>query len=137
MNRRTFFRNILVGGAAVLAAPAILANLPEASKTVARTVGPMRADVSMLLAKLKQDMERGCGYFLFEPNNKLTRDRLTLTLGSCLDHYKATRAINEYKVVCDESNNPPSATDRNQLNVDLFVQPARTPEYIVLNIGIA
>jgi phage tail sheath protein FI len=134
MTRRTFFRNIVFGGASLIAAPAILANIGPTYPAPTKRSALERVDVSLLLEKIKKDMEATCNHFIFEPNDELTRNRIKTTLKDTMDEYRSRRAIMDFQVVCDETNNSPETIDKNELNVSLYIQPKYTPEYIMLDL---
>lgn len=72
-------------------------------------------------------------YFVFEPNTYITRSRIVNTLKPIYENAKALSGIYDYKIVCDERNNPPAAIDENRLVVDIYVKPTRTAEFILVN----
>jgi hypothetical protein len=41
-----------------------------------------------------------------------------------------------YKVIMDDSNNTPDVVDRNQLVGQIYIQPTKTAEFIILNFNI-
>ena len=46
---------------------------------------------------------------------------------------QAARGITDFRVVCDETNNPPSVIDRNEFKGDIFIKPNRSINFISLN----
>lgn len=72
-------------------------------------------------------------YFVFEPNSFLTRSRIVNTLTPIYERAKAADGVYDYKIVCDERNNPPAIIDQNQLVVDIYIKPTRTAEFILVN----
>lgn len=72
-------------------------------------------------------------YFVFEPNSFLTRSRIVNTLTPIYERAKAEDGIYDYKIVCDERNNPPAVIDDNRLVVDIYIKVARTAEFILVN----
>ena len=46
---------------------------------------------------------------------------------------KARRGIYRFQIVCDETNNTPERMDRNELYCDIYIQPTRTVEFLVLS----
>lgn len=67
---------------------------------------------------------------IFETNNNEIRNNVQYAIDSFLGNIKALGGLVDYDVVCDQSNNPPSVIDANQLNVDIYVQPTQTVEFI-------
>ena len=41
-----------------------------------------------------------------------------------------------YKVIMDGSNNTPDVIDRNQMIGEIFLQPAKSAEFIILDFNI-
>jgi len=74
--------------------------------------------------------------YAFEPNNDITRYRITAMLTSYLDRLSARGAFQTetgdrgYRVVCDTTNNTPAVIDANELHVDIFVKPIKAAEFI-------
>ena len=97
-----------------------------------------RVNVRRLLIVLEKSISATLRYFVFEPNNEITRFRITSTIESFLDLLSARGAFQRelgdrgYKVLCDTRNNPPAVIDRNELHVDIFIKPIRAAEYIQL-----
>ena len=46
---------------------------------------------------------------------------------------QARRGVIDFKVVCDESNNPGSVIDRNEFVADIYIKPTRSINFITLN----
>ncbi len=55
---------------------------------------------------------------------------------SSRDQVQANSGLNAYRVVMDDSNNTPDVIDRNQLVGQIFIQPTRTAEFIVLDFVV-
>jgi len=97
-----------------------------------------RVNVRRLLIVLEKSISAALRYFVFEPNNEITRFRITSTIESFLDLLSARGAFQRelgdrgYKVLCDVRNNPPAVIDRNELHVDIFIKPIRAAEFIQL-----
>lgn len=97
-----------------------------------------RVNVRRLLIVLEKAISASLKYFVFEPNNQITRFRITAMIESYLDLLSARGAFQTelgdkgYKVLCDERNNTPAVIDRNELHVDIFIKPSRAAEYIQL-----
>lgn len=72
-------------------------------------------------------------YFVHEPNNYITRSRVTAALEPIFATAKASGGVYDYKIVCDERNNTANTIDNNELIVDIYVKPTRTAEFILVN----
>jgi len=89
-----------------------------------------RINVRRLLIYVEYNIEQDLNQFIFENNNQLTRARVTSLIESFMDGVLAGGGVYDYTLVCDESNNTPDVIDKNQLNVDLYLQPTKTAEFI-------
>tara|TARA_R110001592_G_scaffold362233_3_gene675458 strand:+ start:3296 stop:5194 length:1899 start_codon:yes stop_codon:yes gene_type:complete len=91
-----------------------------------------RINVRRLLLFLQNSIEPSLLPFLFEANTDKTRSRVFSVVDGFLSGILAADGVTKYEVVVDESNNGSEVIDNNQLNVDIYVQPTRTIEYIQL-----
>ena len=73
---------------------------------------------------------------MFEQNNAATRGRFLNIVNPFLEQVQSNSGLNAFRVVMDESNNTPDVVDRNILFGQLFLQPTRTAEFIVLDFTI-
>jgi phage tail sheath protein FI len=73
---------------------------------------------------------------LFEINDAQTRERAKLVFDKFLADILAKRGVYDYAVVCDESNNTPARIDRNELWIDIAIEPAKAVEFIYIPIRI-
>ena len=73
---------------------------------------------------------------LFEQNSLQTRNKLKALITNVLDPIKVKQGLTQFRVVMDSSNNTPDVIDRNQIVGDIFLQPTKTAEVIVLNFSI-
>lgn len=95
-----------------------------------------RINVARLIAKMKFDLDRLLEPFLFEINDPVTRRSAQVVTERYLAGLKSLRAIFDFAVRCDESNNPPSVIDNGELFVDLAIKPSRAIEFIFVPITI-
>ncbi|MAI05508.1 MAG: hypothetical protein CMA07_07335 [Euryarchaeota archaeon] len=70
---------------------------------------------------------------MFEFNDEFTRAEFVNIVEPFLREIQGRRGITEFKVVCDETNNPPSVVDRNEFIASIFIKPARSINYVTLN----
>lgn len=83
---------------------------------------PVTVSASTLLQRIKDDIERACQGYLFEPNDALTRDAIKTQTKKTLEQMLGQRRIYDYDVICDERNNTMETIDNNELHVDVFYQ---------------
>ena len=95
-----------------------------------------RINVARLVAFLRGRLEEIGKLFLFEPNDQITRNEISNTVNSLMVDLVAKRAIYDYLVVCDDSNNTPARIDRNELWVDIAIEPVKAIEFIYIPLRI-
>ncbi len=74
--------------------------------------------------------------FLFEPNDKTTQNAVLAAFNAFFSELITLRAIYDYLVVCDSSNNTPARVAANQLWIDVAIQPEIAIEFIYIPIRI-
>ena len=74
--------------------------------------------------------------YLFEPNDKITRDQIKQAIEGALNDLVAKRGIYDYLVVCDGSNNTSARIARNELYVDIAISPVKAVEFIYIPIRL-
>ena len=89
-----------------------------------------RINVRRLLLYVENSIEPTLVPFLFEANTEKVRDRMTSIVENFMQTVKSGQGVYAFNVVCDETNNTPQIIDQNQLNLDLYVQPTKTAEFI-------
>jgi len=91
-----------------------------------------RINVRRLFLTIESTIERAAKAQLFEFNDVITRSNFLNIVEPYLRDVKAKRGINDFVVVCDETNNTPDIIDSNQFRADIFVKPARSINFIGL-----
>lgn len=106
-------------------------------KTRARNASALdRVNVARLVVYMRGQLERLTRPYIFEPNDKITRDQIRAAVdGFCLE-LVGLRGIYDYLVVCDESNNTPPRVDRNELYVDVAIEPQKAVEFIYIPLRL-
>lgn len=92
-----------------------------------------RVNVRRLFIVLEKAVSTAAKYFLFEPNDEMTRMMLINMIDPFLRDVRARRGVYDFYIVCDERNNTPERIDRNELWCDIYIKPTRAAEFIVLN----
>lgn len=95
-----------------------------------------RINVARLIVYMRTQLDKIVKPFLFEPNDKITRDEVKGVVDSFCNDLIAKRALYDYLVVCDESNNTPDRIDRNELYIDIAIEPVKAIEFIYIPIRI-
>jgi hypothetical protein len=95
-----------------------------------------RVNVRRLLIALKGFIGQVSNNLVFEQNTNVTRNRFLAQVNPYLESVVQRQGLFAYKVVMDESNNTADVIDRNQLVGQIYIQPTKTAEFIVLNYNI-
>ena len=95
-----------------------------------------RINVARLVAFIRGRLEVIGKNFVFEPNDQTTRDEIKNAVESLMIDLVAKRGLYDYLVVCDESNNTPARIDRNELYVDVAIEPVKAVEFIYIPVRI-
>jgi len=95
-----------------------------------------RINVARLTAYLRRQLNLLAKPFLFEPNDKITRDEIKQAAESLLLELVGQRALYDFLVVCDETNNTPSRIDRNELYLDVAIEPVKAVEFIYIPLRL-
>jgi hypothetical protein len=106
-------------------------------KTRARNASALdRVNVARLVVYLRVQLELLARPYLFEPNDKITRDQVKAAADALLLELVGLRALYDFLVVCDESNNTPARIDRNELWLDIAIEPVKAIEFIYIPLRI-
>jgi hypothetical protein len=95
-----------------------------------------RTNVARLIAYIRRQLTIAARPFVFEPNDAITRAQIAGVVESLMVDLVAKRGIYDYLVVCDESNNTPARIDRNELWVDVAIEPVKAAEFIYIPVRI-
>ena len=95
-----------------------------------------RINVARLVCYLRRQLDRLAKPYIFEPNDKITRDQLKAAAESLMLELVGNRALYDYVVVCDTSNNTPSRIDRNELYLDIAIEPVKAVEFIYIPLRL-
>ena len=95
-----------------------------------------RINVRRLLIKVKKFIASTSRYLVFEQNTSQTRGKFLNTVNPYLEGIQQRQGLYAFRVVMDESNNTPDVIDRNILAGQIFLQPTKTAEFIVLDFNI-
>ena len=95
-----------------------------------------RINVARLVIYLRTQLNRLAKPFVFEPNDKITRDEIKGAVESLMLELVGLRALYDFAVVCDESNNTAARIDRNELYVDIAIEPVKSIEFIYIPLRL-
>jgi phage tail sheath protein FI len=95
-----------------------------------------RVNVRRLLIALKSFIGQVAEGLVFEQNTAATRNNFLSQVNPYLESVQQRQGLYAFKVVMDETNNGPDVVDRNELVGQIFLQPTRTAEFIVLDFNV-
>jgi hypothetical protein len=95
-----------------------------------------RVNVRRLLIAVKKFIASATRYLVFENNTNATRNRFLNICNPYLESVQQRQGLYAFKVIMDASNNTPDVIDRNQMVGELFLQPAKAAEFIILDFNI-
>jgi len=95
-----------------------------------------RINVARLVAYIRGRLEIIGNQYLFEPNDTITRSAITNQITALMIDLVNKRGLYDYLVVCDLTNNTPASIDRNELYVDIAIEPVKAVEFIYIPMRI-
>jgi len=94
-------------------------------------------NVRFLCNILKRSVYEYLIYGLQEPNDDILRKQLTLALEDYLKVVKAGRGISSFRVVCDDTNNPPAVVNSGTLAIAVIIVPILAVHAISLSLVLS
>ena len=95
-----------------------------------------RINVARLVIYLRSQLNKLARPYVFEPNDKSTRDEIKAQAESLMLELVGNRAVYDFLVVCDETNNTPARIDRNELYLDIAIEPVKAVEFIYIPLRL-
>ncbi len=95
-----------------------------------------RVNVRRLLIALKGYISQISDNLVFEQNTIATRNSFLAQVNPYLESVQQRQGLYAFKVVMDDTNNTPDVIDRNQLVGQIYLQPTRTAEFIMLDFNV-
>jgi uncharacterized protein len=95
-----------------------------------------RVNVRRLLIELKRTVGNIGKTLLFEQNTAATRNRFLAAVNPYMESIQQRQGLYSYRVVMDDTNNTADVIDRNQMVGQIFLQPTKTAEYIILDFNV-
>jgi len=95
-----------------------------------------RINVARLVAFIRGRLDVVGKQYLFEPNDQITRNQIKNAIDGLMIDLVAKRALYDYLVVCDLTNNTPARIDRNELYVDIAIEPVKAVEFVYIPVRI-
>lgn len=111
--------------------------LAYGQKTRSPMVSSMdRINVSRLICYLRIVLDQIARPFIFEPNDTLTRNQVKQAFEQVFNDLIAKRGITDYVVVCDDTNNTSGRIARNELWIDIAIEPTRAIEFVYIPVRL-
>ena len=95
-----------------------------------------RVNVRRLMIELKKFIGAQAKNLVFEQNTVATRNKFLAAVNPYMESVVQRQGLYAYRVIMDDSNNSADVVDRNQLVGQIYIQPAKTVEFIVLDFVI-
>ncbi|MDB4452888.1 phage tail sheath subtilisin-like domain-containing protein [bacterium] len=95
-----------------------------------------RVNVRRLLIAVKSYVSQIADTLVFEQNSMSTRNNFLTQVNPYLESVQQRQGLYAFKTVMDESNNGPDVVDRNQLVGQIFLQPTKTAEFVLLDFNV-
>ena len=91
-----------------------------------------RINVRRLFIYLEEAIKGAARDVMFEFNDPLTRSSFVNAVEPFLRDVQAKRGIQEFRLICDESNNTAAVIDSNEFVADIFIKPSRSINFVGL-----
>ena len=95
-----------------------------------------RINVRRLLIRVKKFIASASRFLVFEQNTASTRRAFLNIVNPFMEQVQSQSGVSAFRVVMDSTNNTPDTIDRNILYGQIFVQPTRTAEFVVLDFTV-
>lgn len=95
-----------------------------------------RVNVMRMMMLIKRDIRKSSMSYLFELNDRITRDSIKQMIDNYLNDILQRRGLYDFVTICDESNNTPQRINNNELHVDIAVSPTKAAEFIYIPIRV-
>ena len=104
--------------------------------TQRRNTALNRVNVRRMLNFAKKVIATSVRFLVFEPNDELTWRRFIHITNPVLESIKGRRGLYDFKVICDETTNPPELIDQNQMRGIILMKPTKTAETITIDFTL-
>ena len=95
-----------------------------------------RVNVRRLLIAAKKFIASTTKFLVFENNTAATRNRFLSIVNPYFESVQQRQGLYAFKVVMDETNNTPDVIDRNEMRGQIFLQPAKTAEFVIVDFNV-
>ena len=95
-----------------------------------------RVNVRRLVLEVKRIVSQASNNFLFENNTPALRAKFVAQISPLLAVVQSQSGVEQFRVVCDDSNNTPADVESNKLNGQIVIVPTRSIEFISIDFVI-
>jgi len=95
-----------------------------------------RVNVRRLLINLKKFIASSTKYLIFEQNTSATRNRFLNIVNPYMETVQQRSGLYAFEVKMDETNNTSDVIDRNEMRGEIWIQPTRAVEFIIIDMNI-
>ena len=95
-----------------------------------------RINVARLVAYIRDGLDPLARPFAFEPNDEATRAAAQDAVERFLGDIMAKRGVYDFAVVCDSTNNTAARIDKNEMWIDVAIEPTKAAEFIYIPVRI-
>ena len=95
-----------------------------------------RINVARLIIQLRRQFAKLARPYLFQPNDTATRSQIKHAAESMLVELVGQRALYDFAVVCDTTNNTPSRIDNGEVYLDVAIEPTKAVEFIYIPLRL-
>ncbi len=92
-----------------------------------------RIQVRRLFNILEKSFATSANFVLFEQNDSFTRENYVNQITPVLRDVQQRRGLENYRVVCDESNNSAASIAAGNFTADIYLQPTKSVQFVKLN----
>ena len=92
-----------------------------------------RIQVRRLFNVLEKSFATSANFVLFEQNDAFTRQNFVSQVEPVLRDVQNRRGLENYRIICDESNNPPASVAAGEFIADIYLQPTKSVQFVKLN----
>ena len=95
-----------------------------------------RINVARLVAYIRDGLDPLARPYAFEPNDEATRAAAQDSVERFLGDIMAKRGLYDFAVVCDGTNNTAARIDKNEMWIDVAIEPTKAAEFIYIPVRI-
>lgn len=107
------------------------------NRTLQRTASSLdRVNVRRMVFALERLLSRACRSLAFEQNDPVLWSQILGIINPAMDGFVGSRAIEDYRTVCDETVNTPNRRNQNEAVAKVYAIPTKSGEKIELNISL-